>query len=45
MASARNSQESWIAGDFDEVFRTEGAEVVRTPIRAPRANAYTERWV
>jgi putative transposase len=30
---------------FDEVFRTEGAKVIRTPVQAPNANAYAERWV
>jgi hypothetical protein len=30
---------------FGDVFRSEGAEVLLTPVQAPTANAYAERWV
>jgi len=30
---------------FDDVFRSEGGQVLMTPVRAPKANAYAERWV
>ena len=30
---------------FDEIFRTEGCKVLKTPVRTPVANAFVERWI
>jgi putative transposase len=30
---------------FDDVFRSEGVDVLVTPVKAPNANAHAERWI
>jgi hypothetical protein len=40
-----HDRDAKFCGPFDEVFVIEGLQVVRTPVRAPRANAFCERWI
>ena len=40
----RDRDSKFIAG-FDTVFTSEQITIIRTPVRAPRANAVAERWI
>jgi putative transposase len=55
LASLRNEGTAWkflirdrdakFTRAFDDVWRSTGAEVICTPVRAPNANAVAERWI
>jgi putative transposase len=38
-------RDSMFTDAFDAVFTSEGIRILRTPVRAPRANAIAKRWI
>jgi putative transposase len=38
-------RDSTFTNMVDTIFTSEGIQIIKTPIRAPRANAITKRWI
>jgi putative transposase len=38
-------RDTTFAATFDRVFTSENVKIIRTPVQAPNANAFAERWV
>ncbi len=36
---------SQFTNNFDEIFRSEGLKILKTPVRTPVANTFAERWI
>jgi transposase InsO family protein len=45
MAFLIHDNDTKFASSYDNVFSSEGIKILNTPYRAPKANAYAERWV
>jgi len=45
MAFLIHDNDTKFTASYDNVFSSEGIEILNTPYRAPKANAYAERWV
>jgi putative transposase len=40
-----HDRDAKFSGPFDQIVSSEGVRLIKTPIRAPKANAVAERWV